>query len=372
MAKRDYYEILGVAKGAAEQDIKKAYRRIAMKNHPDRNPGDKEAEERFKEATEAYEILADSEKRAAYDQYGHAGVDPNSGFSGGGDFGGFGDIFSDVFGDIFGGRGGRRGGPQRGSDLRYDLQLSLEEAVKGITTNLKIPTQIKCDSCNGSGAKKGTSPQTCGTCDGVGQVRMSQGFFQVQQTCPRCRGKGSIITDPCGKCYGSGRVEEQKNLSVKIPKGVDSGDRIRLTGEGEAGPGGGPAGDLYVQVLVKEHPIFQRDGSNLYCEMPITFTDAALGGELEVPTLEGRVNLKIPPETQTGKLFRLRGKGVITVRNSNRGDLMCRVVVETPVKLNSKQKELLQQFQESFESSKNSPRKTSWFDGVKEFFDGLI
>ncbi len=373
MSKRDYYEILGVEKNAGEQDIKKAYRRIAMKNHPDRNPDNKKAEETFKEATEAYEILSDQEKRQAYDRFGHAGVDPNSGFGAGtGDFGGFSDIFGDVFGDMFGGGRRSRGGPQRGSDLRYDLQLSLEDAVRGITETLKIPSQVICGECGGSGAKKGTSPETCGTCNGSGQVRMSQGFFQVQQTCPRCRGKGTIITDPCGSCYGRGRVEEQKTLSVKIPPGVDTGDRIRLSGEGEAGPGGGPAGDLYVQVVVAEHDIFQRDGKNLYCEVPITIVDAALGGELEVPTLDGRVKLKIPAETQTGKLFRLRGKGVTTVRSSVAGDLLCRVVVETPVKLNSKQKALLQELQESLDAGKNSPRKTSWFDGVKEFFDGLI
>lgn len=373
MSKRDYYEVLGVQKNSDEGEIKKAYRRVAMKNHPDRNPDNKEAEIRFKEATEAYEVLSDKEKRDAYDRYGHAGVDPNSGFSaGGGGFGDFSDIFGDVFGDMFGSGRRRRGGPQRGADLRYNLRLNLEDAVKGVQKSIKIPTQVNCGDCGGSGARKGTRPQTCGSCNGAGQVRMSQGFFQVQQTCSRCHGTGQVIAEPCGACYGRGRVEEQKTLSVKIPAGVDTGDRIRLSGEGEAGSSNGPAGDLYVQVHVQEHDIFHRDGKNLYCEVPITIVDAALGGELQVPTLDGRVNLKIPAETQTGKLFRLRGKGVATVRDSLPGDLMCRVIVETPVKLNSKQKALLQELQAGLEEGRNSPRKTSWFDGVKEFFDGLV
>jgi molecular chaperone DnaJ len=375
MSKRDYYEILGVSKDADEKDIKKSYRREAMKYHPDRNPDDPDAESKFKEATEAYDVLMDSEKRAAYDRFGHAGVDPNMG-GGAGGFGGgnFSDIFGDVFGDIFGGGGGRgRAGPQRGSDLRYTLDISLEDAVKGTTVEIRVPTLSACDTCNGSGAKKGSKPTTCGTCGGAGQVRMQQGFFQVQQTCPTCRGRGQSISDPCGSCHGQGRVEKTKTLSVKVPPGVDTGDRIRLSGEGEAGPDGGPAGDLFVQMSVKQHPIFERDGKHLYCEVPITFVDAALGGELEVPTLDGRVKLKIPAETQTGKLFRLRGKGVKPVRGGSVGDLLCRATVETPVNLNKKQKELLREFQESLGEGGHaqSPRQSSWFEGVKRFFDDM-
>jgi len=372
MSKRDYYEVLGVEKAADEKDIKKAYRRVAMKYHPDRNPDDPDADEKFKEATEAYDVLMNSEKRAAYDRFGHAGVDPNMG---GGGFGGgsFSDIFGDVFGDIFGGGGRGRGGPQRGSDLRYTLDISLEDAVRGATVEIKVPTLVGCDECDGSGARKGSAPVNCSTCGGIGQVRMQQGFFQVQQTCPTCRGRGKMIADPCPKCRGQGRVEKSKTLSVKVPPGVDTGDRIRLSGEGEAGPDGGPPGDLFVQMSVRQHPIFERDGKNLYCEVPITFVAAALGGELEVPTLDGRVKLKIPAETQTGKLFRLRGKGVKPVRGGVVGDLLCRAVVETPVNLNKKQRELLKEFQESLGQGGDaqSPRQTSWFEGVKAFFDDM-
>jgi molecular chaperone DnaJ len=374
MAKRDYYEVLGVERGASEADLKKAYRRLAMKHHPDRNPGDKAAEESFKEANEAYEVLSDASKRAAYDQYGHAGVDPQMG--GGPGFGNanFSDIFGDVFSDFFGGggRGGGRGGAQRGSDLRYTLELDLEEAVRGTTVSIRVPTLVNCKVCDGNGAKKGSSPVGCPTCAGIGQVRMQQGFFSVQQTCPRCHGQGKIISDPCEACHGEGRVEEFKTLSVKVPPGVDTGDRIRLSGEGEAGVQGGPTGDLYVVINVREHSIFQRDGKNLYCEVPISFTDAALGGELEVPTLDGRVKLKIPEGTQTGKQFRLRGKGVAPVRGGAPGDLLCRVAVETPVNLDRRQRELLEEFRASLESNTtNSPKASGWFEGMKRFFGDL-
>ena len=375
MSKRDYYEVLGVAKNADEAEIKKAYRRMAMKLHPDRNPDDPKAEEKLKEVNEAYEILSDAQKRAQYDQFGHAGVNSQFGGGQGGpqDFGNFSDIFSDVFGDIFGGagggaRGGRRSGPQRGSDLRYNLELTLEEAVRGVEKKLRVPTLVKCEPCNGSGAKAGSKPVTCNTCGGIGQVRMQQGFFSVQQTCPNCRGRGTIISDPCTSCHGQGRKEESKTLSVKIPPGVDTGDRVRLSGEGEAGPNGGPTGDLYVQVHVREHDIFKRDGKDLYCEVPISIIDAALGGELEVPTLDGKVKLKVPEGSQTGKLFRLRGKGVAPVRGGAAGDMLCRVIVETPVNLSKRQKELLKELQASMEGGTNSPQKNGWFEKVKKFF----
>lgn len=368
MAKRDYYEVLGLTRGAGETEIKKAYRRVAMKYHPDRNPEDPDADARFKEATEAYEVLSDTSKRAAYDQFGHAAVD-GGGFGAQGAGAGFSDIFGDVFGDIFG--GGRRSGPPRGADLRYDLELTLEEAARGTTAKIRVPTLASCSSCEGSGARKGTAPILCGTCQGSGQIRRSQGFFAVQQTCPSCRGRGRVISDPCAQCHGSGRVEEARTLSVKVPPGVDTGDRIRLTGEGEAGPNGGMSGDLYVQIVVKPHAIFQRDGADLYCEVPISFVDAALGGELEVPTLTGRVNLKIPPETQTGRLFRLRGKGIVPVRGGGPGDLLCRVVVETPVHLSAEQKALLEAFRDSLQGGRHSPRESSWFDAAKKFFEGF-
>ena len=373
MAKRDYYEILGVARDADEKEIKRAYRKLAMKYHPDRNPDDKDADHKFKEASEAYEILSDSSRRGAYDQFGHAGVDGQAGGGfGGGGGASFSDIFGDVFGDIFG--GGGRGRNTRGADLRYTLELDLEEAVKGKTVQIQIPGYKECETCDGSGAEKGSSPETCSTCAGMGQVRMQQGFFTVQQACPTCRGSGQIIKNPCKTCRGAGRVQEQKTLSVKVPPGVDTGDRIRLSGEGEMGVDGGPPGDLYVQVAVREHSIFTRDGRNLYCEVPISIIDAALGGELEVPTLDGRVKLKIPPETQTGKLFRLRHKGVSPVRGGPSGDLLCRVTVETPVNLTKRQKALLGEFQETLDSGDgdhHGPKKSSWFEGVKSFFDEM-
>ncbi|WP_272515754.1 MULTISPECIES: molecular chaperone DnaJ [unclassified Providencia] len=375
MAKRDFYEVLGLERNASDKDIKRAYKRLAMKHHPDRNQGDKESEGKFKEIKEAYEVLSDEQKRAAYDQYGHAAFE-QGGMGGGGGFGGgadFSDIFGDVFGDIFGG-GRRQQRPSRGSDLQYNMELTLEEAVRGVTKEIRIPTLEICDVCHGNGAKPGTSADTCSTCHGMGQVHMRQGFFSVQQPCPTCHGRGKVIKDPCNKCHGHGRVERYKTLSVKIPAGVDTGDRVRLSGEGEAGENGAPAGDLFVQVHVLPHNIFERDGNNLHCEVPINFADAALGGEIEVPTLDGRVKLKIPAETQTGKIFRMKGKGVKSVRGGLQGDLMCHIVVETPVKLNEKQKELLKEFGESLggkSGEKNSPRSKSFLDGVKKFFDDL-
>jgi molecular chaperone DnaJ len=374
MAKEDYYQLLGVSRNASDDDIKKSFRRLAMKYHPDRNRDNPEAEEQFKKVKEAHDVLSDPKKRSAYDQFGHAGVDPSMG--GGAGFGGanFSDIFGDVFGDIFGGGGSRgRGGPQRGSDLRYNLEIPLEEAVAGTEVKIQIPTLVNCKSCNGTGANKGSSPVTCPTCHGHGAVRMQQGFFSVQQTCPTCRGSGKQIKDPCRACHGQGRTQDTKTLSVKIPPGVDTGDRIRLSGEGEMGETGGPAGDLYVQVHVKDHPIFTRDGANLYCEVPISFPKACLGGEVEVPTLSGKVALKIPAETQTGRLFRLSGKGVKPVRGGAVGDLMCRVRIETPVHLNKEQIDLIKQFDESLSGggSKHSPQAHGWLDGVKQFFDKI-
>lgn len=374
MAKRDYYEVLGVAKNASDDEIKKAYRRLAMKFHPDRNPGDAAAEEKFKEAKEAYEILADARKRAAYDQFGHAGVEGGPGGAGGAGGPNFSDIFGDIFGDIFNGGGrGQGGGAYRGADLRYMLDLTLEEAVFGTNAKIRVPALVTCQFCNGSGAKKGTKPSTCPTCNGVGQVRIQQGFFSIQQTCPRCQGRGVVIMDPCDHCHGHGRVEEQKTLSVKVPAGVDNGDRIRLAGEGEAGEGGGPAGDLYVQIRVKPHPIFTREENDLHCEVPISFTMAALGGELDVPTLDGRVSLKIPAETQTGRVFRLRGKGVKSVRGGQQGDLLCRVSVETPVNLTAKQRELLEQFAATLGEGghEHAPQSQSWLDKAKKFWDEM-
>ena len=375
MAKRDYYEVLGVSKSASADEIKKAYRRLAMKHHPDRNDEDSGAsEKKFKEAKEAYEVLKDSEKKATYDQFGHDGLRSSPGGRGGGAEG-FGDIFGDVFGDIFG--GGRRagGGPQvfRGADLGYELTLDLEKAVSGDTVEIDVPTQVGCASCNGSGAKKGTSPETCSTCGGVGQVRMQQGFFSVQQACPACKGAGTTISDPCDDCHGRGRKRKTRTLSVKVPAGVDDGDRIRLSGEGEAGRNGGPAGDLYVELRVSKHKIFERDGANLACEVPINFTTATLGGEVELPTLDGHVSLKVPPGTQSGKVFRLRGKGVTTVRDSRQGDLFAQVAVETPVNLTTEQQDLLKKFAASLKAGgdKHSPRADGWLDTVKRFFDRI-
>ena len=373
MSKRDYYEVLGAERSADQETLKKAYRRLAMKYHPDRNPDDVSAEDSFKEAKEAYDVLSDEQKRAAYDQFGHAGVQGlGDGGAGFGSAAGFRDIFDEVFGDVFGGRGGGERA-YRGADMRYPFELSLEEAVFGTTTSIRVPTLVQCETCNGSGAMPGSSPATCETCDGQGQVRMQQGFFSIQQTCPQCRGSGRVITDPCRECGGQGRRRQEKTLSVKVPAGVDSGDRIRLSGEGESGQQGGPSGDLYVEISVREHPIFTRDGVHLYCEVPIGFSTAGLGGDLDVPTLKERVKLKIPAETQTGKLFRLRGKGVKSVRGGATGDLICRVVTETPVNLGAKQKALLRQFEESMQQSgkTHSPKESSWVDSVKQFFEDL-
>ncbi len=376
MAKRDYYEILGVNRDASDDEIKKSYRKLAMKHHPDRNPDDKDAEARFKEVKEAYEMLSDSQKRAAYDAYGHAGVDASmGGGAGGAGQGGFADAFGDIFGEIFGGAGGGggRGGRSnvyRGADLRYNLEVSLEEAAHGTETRIRIPTMEDCETCHGSGAKPGTQPKTCPTCNGHGQVRMQQGFFSIQQTCPKCHGSGKVVTDPCGTCNGAGRTKKQKTLSVKIPAGVDEGDRIRLSGEGEAGVNGGPSGDLYVVIHIREHAVFTRDHNDLHCEMPISFTTAALGGEIEIPTLDGAAKIKIPAETQSGKAFRLRGKGIKGVRSNSYGDLLCHVVVETPVNLTARQRELLEELESINErdGSSHNPRAKSWMDKVKEFF----
>ncbi len=370
MAKRDFYEVLGVNRDASDDEIKKAYRKLAMKHHPDRNPDHPKSEEHFKEAKEAYEILSDAQKRAAYDQYGHAGVDQQAGMGGGA--GGFGDAFSDIFGDIFGGgrSGGGHSGVYRGADLRYNLEISLEEAARGTETRIRIPTMEECESCDGSGARKGTEAKTCPTCHGHGQVRMQQGFFSIQQTCPKCHGTGRIIPDPCPTCHGVGRVKQHKTLAVKIPSGIDEGDRIRLSGEGEHGVNGGPAGDLYVQIHIKAHSVFQRDHNDLHCEMPISFSVAALGGEIEIPTLDGMAKIKIPAETQSGKAFRLRGKGIKGVRSHSHGDLLCHVVVETPVNLTERQKELLHELEtiNIDDDSRHNPRAKSWMERVKEFF----
>ncbi len=370
MSKRDYYEVLGVARDASDEDIKKSYRKLAMRHHPDRNPDNPKAEELFKEAKEAYEALSDPQKRAAYDQYGHAGFDAGAGGFGGGFSGGFADAFGDIFGDILGGGMRGRSNVYRGADLQYNLEISLEEAARGTETKLRIPTQESCETCKGSGAKPGTQPATCQTCGGHGQVRIQQGFFSIQQTCPKCHGSGKVIASPCTDCSGSGRVKRHKTLSVKIPVGVDEGDRIRLSGEGEAGVNGGPSGDLYVVIRLKPHPIFHREHNDLHCEMPTSFGTAALGGEIEVPTLDGYVKLKIPAETQSGKVMRLRGKGIKGVRSSGHGDILCHLVVETPLNLTDRQRELLTEFDaiSQQDKSRHSPKSESWMDKVKSFF----
>jgi len=373
MAKRDYYEVLGVSRTASADEIKKSYRRLAMKHHPDRNENDAGSEGKFKEAKEAYDVLKDTEKRATYDRFGHDGLRAQPGAGGGYSAEGFGDIFGDVFGDIFGGGRQRSSQVFRGADLGYELRLNLEKAVRGDSVTIDIPTQVACETCGGRGAKKGTDPVTCSTCGGAGQVRMQQGFFSIQQTCPACKGAGTTIGDPCDDCHGHGRKRKSKTLSVKVPAGVDDGDRIRLSGEGEAGRNGGPPGDLYVEIRVNPHKLFTRDGANLACEVPISIATATLGGEVELPTLDGNVALKVPSGTQSGKTFRLRGKGVVTVRDARIGDLFAKVLVETPVHLTTEQKDLLHQFDESIQEGgeKHSPRAGGWLDTVKRFFDRI-
>lgn len=373
MAKQDYYKQLNVDKNASDHELKKSYKRLAMKFHPDRNIDNPKAEQKFKEVKEAYEVLSDPKKRSAYDQFGHSGVDGSMGGGSGGGAGNFGDIFGDVFGDIFGSSGSRQGGANRGADLSYNMELSLEKAVAGSEIKIRFPVKSECGECHGTGAKKGSTPVTCSTCHGHGNVRMKQGFFSVQQTCPKCQGTGQQIKNPCRQCHGQGLVQDNKTLSVKVPAGVDTGDRIRLSGEGEAGTHGDQAGDLYVQIQVRDHDIFTRDGANLYCEVPISFASVCIGGTLGVPTLNGQVKLKIPAETQTGKLFRLRGKGVKQVRGGAIGDLLCRIQVETPVGLTKKQKELIEQLSESLITGgkQHNPQEHSWIDNVKGFFDKL-
>ncbi|MBI3373154.1 MAG: molecular chaperone DnaJ [Betaproteobacteria bacterium] len=373
MAKRDYYEVLGVNRDASDEDIKKSYRKLAMKFHPDRNPDNPRAEEHFKEAKEAYEVLADPKRRPAYDSYGHAGVE-NMGAGGAGagaGFANFADAFGDIFGDIFNGSRGGRSQVFRGADLRYNLEIALEQAAHGFETKIRIPTMAACTTCGGSGARAGSKQQSCPTCHGAGQVRMTQGFFSIQQTCPRCHGTGKIVPNPCATCSGVGRVKHQKTLAVKIPAGVDEGDRVRLSGEGESGVNGGPAGDLYVQVHIKPHAVFQRDHDDLHCEMPVSFATAALGGEIDIPTLDGSARIKVPTETQSGKTFRLRGKGIKGVRSQTHGDLFCHVVVETPVNLTGRQEELLREFEaiSQNDAARHNPRAKSWLEKVKEFFE---
>ena len=375
MSKRDYYEVLGVAKTATDEELKKAYRRLAMKHHPDRNPDDAGAEAAFKEAKEAYEVLSDANKRRAYDAHGHAAFEHGMGGGGGGQAGyaDINDIFGDIFGNIFGGGAGGGRGPRRGADVGVIVELDLEEAVAGLDKRIEVPTMAACKPCNGSGSEDG-KVETCGTCQGRGQVRFQRGIFSMQQPCPTCGGRGQKMSNPCKACHGAGRVEEEKVLSVKIPAGVDNGDRIRLAGEGEAGPAGAPAGDLYVEIRVREHDIFQRDGDDLHCEVPIRFSQAALGDVIRVPTLGGEAEIRVPAETQTGRVFRLREKGVKSVRSRGTGDLYCRVVVETPVNLTTQQRELLQQFEATFSGEgarRHSPRSSTFIDGVKSFWERM-
>jgi len=376
MAKRDYYDVLSVNRDASDDEIKKAYRKLAMKHHPDRNPDNKESEEKFKEAKEAYEVLSNAQKRGAYDRYGHAGVDPSAGPGPGGQgFDGFADAFSDIFGDIFGGAGGQRrgaGGQQvfRGSDLSYAMEITLEEAAFGKETQIRIPAYETCETCKGSGAKPGSSPKVCTTCNGGGTVHMRQGFFSIQQTCPHCHGSGKIIPDPCTTCSGQGRIKKNKTLEVKIPAGINEGMRIRSSGNGEPGTNGGPSGDLYIEIRIKQHEIFERDGDDLHCTVPVGLTTVAIGGGIEVPTLGGKAEIELPEGTQHGKTFRLRGKGIKGVRSSYPGDLYCHISVETPIKITEHQRKLLKELDESFRKSgdRHSPNAKSWTDRVKDLF----
>ncbi len=376
MAKADFYETLGVGRDADEGTLKSAFRKLAMKYHPDKNPGDKEAEVKFKEIGEAYETLKDPQKRAAYDRFGHAAFENGGpgGFGGGGfSGGGFADIFEDIFGEMMGGGRQRRSanGRERGADLRYNMEITLEECWSGKTAQIRVPTAVQCEECSGSGAKPGSSPVTCAMCSGSGRVRAAQGFFSIERTCPQCHGRGQTISDPCTKCSGHGRVTEERSLSVNIPAGIEDGTRIRLAGEGEAGLRGGPPGDLYIFISAKPHEFFQRDGADLYCKVPLSMTTAALGGSFEVATLDGtQTRVKVPEGTQNGRQFRLKGKGMPVLRQPNMGDLYIQVAVETPQKLSRRQRELLEEF-EKISSKDNSPQSAGFFSRMKEFFDSF-
>ncbi len=379
MAKRDYYEVLGVGRTASEQELKTAFRKSAMECHPDRHPNDKEAEQRFKDINEAYEVLKDPKKRQAYDQFGHAAFEGGRGGAGPGGFGpefasSMSDIFDDLFGEFMGGRRGQRGGRgsgrERGADLRYNMEITLAEAYKGKQAQIQVPTSVTCEACTGSGAKPGTKPSQCPTCGGHGKVRASQGFFTIERTCPSCQGRGEFIEDPCGTCQGAGRVTKERTLQVSIPAGVEDGTRIRLAGEGEAGVRGGPAGDLYIFLSLKPHEFFQRDGADVFCRVPISMTTAALGGTIEVPTLDGtRVKVPVPSGTETGKQFRLKGKGMPVLRSKVQGDMYIQVEVETPKNLTKRQRELLEEFERE-SKAENSPASSGFFSRVREFFEG--
>ena len=381
MAKKDYYELLGVARGAGPDEIKRAYRKLAMQYHPDRNPGDAEAEKNFKEVSEAYEVLRDDDKRAAYDRFGHAAFEQGMGGGGGDPFGGMGggpgfaSGFADIFDEMFGAMGGRRGPGRaagRGSDLRYNMTISLEDAYEGKQTDIRVPTSVPCSSCDGNGSEGGAPPEACDTCHGAGRVRAQSGFFTVERTCPTCQGTGQQIKNPCRVCSGAGRVQREKTLQVNIPAGVEDGTRIRLAGEGEAGLRGAPAGDLYIFLSIAPHRFFQRDGADIYCRVPIPMTTAALGGAIEVPTVEGkRARVTIPEGTSTGHQFRLKGKGMRVLRSDSRGDMFVQTQVETPVNLTKRQKELLAEFAEEGESHETSPQSHGFFDKVKELWEDL-